>query len=165
MLKILDEDQLPSRFRGDFTYRIANTILNRLLKGESLRKACDRKDIPVSYRTAYQWLALGRIPPGDVTDKNKHLFQFRKAYLHAKSSQAEDIYEEMQEIEGQIKTGEISPQQGSAILGSLRYRIAHMDFGRYGDKKRIEGETKVIHRVEIGRELIEGPKKVVPLIA
>ena len=161
---MLDTTQLPNRFpRSLFNYKLANKILRRVMQGEPLRKVCEGKRFP-QYKTVMIWLAKGRIDPKDVNDSNKHFYQFRQAYLQAKEAQAEDIYEEIREVEERIASGELTPQQGNVLLSSLRWRIQHMDFPRYGDKKRVEGTTRVTHNVVIEREVIEEVKTVSPLM-
>lgn len=161
----MDTQQLPNpkHMRGDFSFELANKILDKLLEGYSVTQIAKMRGFP-KRRTIQWWIAKGRISAAEVTDKNRHLYQFRQEYLQARESQSEDIYEKIIAIEQKVESGEMLGPAGNVLLKSLRWRASQMDLKRF-NRKNQGGPDKISYEVVVSRERITGPKTVVPLIS
>lgn len=106
-----------------YTQKIINEICTRIEAGESLRTITKSEHLPHT-DTIRRW--LGKYDG------------FCVQYARARESQADTIYEEIQEIERKVEVKEIDPNAGRVLIDSKKWRAGKMKPKVYGDWQRID---------------------------
>lgn len=122
-------DAHPKKNRGGrpsiYTPAIADEICQRIEAGEALVNICNKSAHLPAPHTVRQWLC-----DPDQTRYNG----FAINYARARESQADTIYEEIQDIEAKVQSGEIDPQAGRVLIDSKKWRAGKMKPKKYGDR-------------------------------
>lgn len=113
---------------SDYNDALADSILERLADGESLRTICTGETMP-HRTTVFRWLA-------------EH-DGFATKYAHAREAQAEAHHDDMDEIEARTLSGELHPQAASVVLGNKRWRMEKLKPRVYGAKVEHEHKGRV----------------------
>lgn len=94
-------------------------ILDRIAQGESLRAICRDKGMP-DKATVFRWLASDE--------------EFATKYARARVQQADAIFEGLADIEDQVLSEELRPDQAKVVLWSRHWRASKLNPKKYGDK-------------------------------
>ncbi len=120
-----------------FTKKMATSICNQLVKGESLRKICEKPAMP-SISTVMRWLGA---------DKD-----FREQYACAREAQADRMAEEILQIADDGKNDKYIDEHGNErtdqdVVARSRLRVdarkwlaSKMAPKKYGDKLEVSGD-------------------------
>ncbi|GLI92995.1 terminase small subunit protein [Methylocystis echinoides] len=109
--------------RMSFTEEIAEELCERLSEGESMRQICRDDHLP-NRRTVERWMA-------ERPD-------FAASIARAREGQADCLHDDMAEIEGEIRRGELDPQAARVIIWSKQWRASKLAPKKYGDKVQAE---------------------------
>lgn len=113
---------VPSRKAGrpsDYTEALADAICERLANKESLRTICARAGMP-DRKTVDRWA-------------EKHP-EFAAKRARAREAQADNIFDDMADIESRTLKGKIAPNAARAVLSSMQWRASKLAPKSYGDK-------------------------------
>lgn len=100
------------------------TILERLMDGDSLRRICQEDGMP-DRTTVLRW--------AESDD------EFAAKYARARVIQAHTVNDDMQELEDKVLSGEVEPGAARVILGSKQWRAAKLLPKVYGEKVAVTG--------------------------
>ena len=106
-----------------YTRPLANKICALIADNRSLRTICKKPELP-SMGTVLTWLR----------DKPDFLTQ----YARARSEQAEAIYEDIGDIEADLRAGVIDPNTARVLIDSHKWRAGKMRPKKYGERQIIE---------------------------
>lgn len=107
---------------SSYTQKLADTICERLLEGESLRNICKSEDMPAA-STVFKW--LNTIP------------DFAEQYARAKEEQAEILADEIV----QIADEEADPAKARVRVDARKWVASKLKPKKYGDKLDIDQKT------------------------
>jgi hypothetical protein len=108
---------------SEYTSEIANEICAQIADNKSIRTICKQKNMP-AIRTIFYWL-----------DKHE---DFLQQYARAKELQADAIYEDIIEIEGDLRAEIIDPSTARVLIDSHKWRAGKMKPQKYGDKQQLK---------------------------
>jgi len=108
-----------------FTEEIAAEICRRVALGESVRSICRESEFPS------QWTVIAWLGQEKYSD-------FAKNYARAREVQADSTYEEIQEVEVEVRAGIIDAQVARVLIDSKKWRAGRMKPKIYGDKVSLE---------------------------
>lgn len=117
----------------DYSPELADLICARLADGKSLRRLCLPEDMP-DRESVRQWLI--KYP------------EFSAKYAQAREDQAEFHHDEMDEIEGDVRSGLLSPQAGNVILGNKRWRMEKLKPKAYGQKLELDHTGSIAQQTD-----------------
>lgn len=100
-------------------------IIERIVKGESLRKICEDEHMPHRL-TVDKWL----IADPDLST----------IYTRAREAQADLILDGMTKIERDALDGSVEAAAASAVLNNQRWRAKVLAPKRYGDRQIVSGD-------------------------
>lgn len=110
-----------------------------LLAGESLKRICEREGMP-SRVTVRRW--MNEDPA------------FESQCARAREDHAEDIFDEMAELEDQVLAGEVKADAARVVIASRQWRLEKLKHRKFGPKVDLNhsGEVKYtkIERVIVG---------------
>ena len=123
--------QLTCRPTGDlvrvnYSDELFQTILDRIIDGESLRKICESDSMP-NRGTVLKWL------------RDDQSLALATRYAHARARQADYLEEEMADIEQKTLDGGIDPAIARVVLASKQWRASKLAPKVYGDKIAVGG--------------------------
>lgn len=101
------------------TKEIINLICNRIIEGQSLRQICKDSLLP-NRDTIYSWLQRDKA--------------FSDQYAQARMIQADQFFDEMDEIVRQPMQNMIQIQQARLQIDTMKWRLSKMLPKAYGDK-------------------------------
>ena len=127
---------------SSYNEETANTILQGISDGKSLRTICKADDMP-STTTVFNWLA---------DEKYK---SFLDRYTRAKADQAENMFERITEITEMVKTKEIDPNAARVMIDAIKWQAGKLKPNKYSDKYVHEHQGTVKHEVSASPELKE----------
>lgn len=107
------------------TPEMIDEIIERIAKGESLRKICEDAHMPHRL-TVDRWL---------IEDAG-----FATIYTRAREAQADLILDGMEKIEHDALSGAVEASAASAVLNNQRWRAKVLAPKRYGDRQIIQGD-------------------------
>ena len=116
-----------------YTDEIAATICQRLADGESLRQICADADMPAR-QTVRDWK---RNVPG-----------FGALYEAARVDQTESELDDLMEIEQQVLSGDVEPDQAKVAISSKQWRMSRFNKNRFGDRVIHAGDDQHPLRVK-----------------
>jgi hypothetical protein len=118
------------------TPEMIDEIIERIAKGESLRKICEDEHMPHRL-TVDRWL---------IEDA-----AFATIYTRAREAQADLILDGMEKIENDALSGAVEAAAASAVLNNQRWRAKVLAPKRYSDRQIIQGdaESPVVHSVSL----------------
>jgi hypothetical protein len=125
---------------------LAYEICNRLAEGESIRQIC-RDDHMPSRVTVFNW-------------QNERP-EFLANIARAREGQADCLHDDMSDIEGEVRSGQLDPQAARVIIWSKQWRAGKLAPKKYGDKSALEVsgkdggpiETKELSSLEMARRI------------
>lgn len=109
---------------------IIDRIADKMMDGQSLRKICSGKDFPPK-TTVLRWLA---------DDENSELVTI---IAEARNLQSEAKFDEMDEIMGEVRRGELDAQSARLIIWAMQWQLSKIQPKKYGDKQFIEQKNTV----------------------
>lgn len=119
------------------TPEMIDEIIDRIAKGESLRKICEDEHMPHRV-TVDRWL---------IDDPS-----FASIYARARENQADLILDGMERIEIDALNGAVEAAAASAVLNNQRWRAKVLAPKRYGDRQIIAGDESAPVRHSISLE-------------
>lgn len=112
---------------SDYLPEVAADICSLLADGESLRKVCDRPDMP-NKATVFRWLAQHE--------------EFRDQYAKATETRADAIFEEMFDIADEVAEEAAAVGKARLRIDTRKWALARMNPKKYGDKVSQEIDHK-----------------------
>lgn len=106
---------------SDFSQEIADTICERLIDGESLRKICAGDDMP-NRSTVLRWM--------DADEA------FAAKCARAREIQADSLFDQMQDIADEGNADDV--QRAKLRVSTLQWRASKLAPKKYGDKTTTE---------------------------
>jgi len=119
------EETNPVGRPSTYTDEIAAEICKQVALGESVRSICASPDFPSQW-SVIAWLG-----------QEKYV-EFAKNYARAREIQADSTYEEIQEVETEVRAGAIDAQVARVLIDSKKWRAGRMKPSVYGDKVKLE---------------------------
>ncbi len=106
-----------------YTEDLADTILQRLAEGESLRQICETDGFP--HRTnVLKWLETRE--------------DFATRYARARESQGDAMDDRILQVAAKCEAGELDPHAAKVVIGALQWRASKLRPKVYGDKLQQE---------------------------
>lgn len=117
----------------DFTQEIADEICELIADGTSLRKICDRPDMP-NKATVFRWLAAHQT--------------FSDQYAHARDSQADTLFDDVLAIADQYdsaadKLDVDHIQRAKLRIDARKWMAGKLRPKKYGEKLELEHGGKI----------------------
>ena len=110
--------------RVNYSDELVQSILDRIIDGESLRHICEAAGMP-NRGTVLKWLRDDQV--------------LATRYAHARARQADYLEEEMADIEQKTLDGGIDPAIARVVLASKQWRASKLAPKVYGDKIAVGG--------------------------
>lgn len=107
-----------------YSEKLVDEICNRLSNDESLRNICSDPSMPERV-TVMRWLT--KYP------------DFVAKYMRARDTQADNVFEDMSNIEQRVLDGELDPNAARVALWSKQWRASKLAPKKYNDKTMIVG--------------------------
>jgi len=104
---------------SEYLPEVAADICSLLADGESLRKVCERPDMP-SKTSVFRWLAEHK--------------EFRDQYATATETRADAIFEEMFEIADEVAEEAAAVGKARLRIDTRKWALARMNPKKYGEK-------------------------------
>ncbi len=120
--------------RTTFTAEVGCKICELLADGHSLLAISKMPGMPkISTLQGWAWNA-------DWSDES-----FVVNYARARALQAHREFDELKEVEGELKAGKIDPHTARVLIDSIKWRLAKMLPRVYGERAHLEvsGELKI----------------------
>lgn len=110
---------------GPYSYSadLADSILERLAEGESLRSICSEPGMP-SRNTVRRWEDM--VP------------EFGAKCARARQWQADSYVDKMDDLCNRVEGGELEAKSANVILASLQWRAAKLAPKRYSERQMVE---------------------------
>ena len=105
-----------------FTSAIAARICDRITQGESLRSICKTSGMP-SPSQVCKWLNANS--------------EFSGQYARAREAAGDAAYEDIVEIECQLKKKQIDAHTARVLIDSIKWRASKLKPARYGDHQQV----------------------------
>ena len=115
----------PSTFTADLGRRICEHVA----LGKSLT-TIGKMDGAPSMRTILRWLSEEETTPA--------IDAFRLGYTRARIASADAGYEEIRELEAQVRDKTMDPQTARVLIDSIKWRISKIKPQSYGDRTQID---------------------------
>jgi hypothetical protein len=112
---------------SDYLPEVASDICALLADGESLRKVCERPEMP-NKATVFRWLAEHE--------------QFRDQYRVATETRADAIFEEMFDIADEVKEDAAAVSKARLRVDTRKWALSRMNPKKYGEKLSQEIDHK-----------------------
>lgn len=109
-----------------YTKDITDHICQRIVDGESLRQICKDDSLP-NRDTIYSWLQSNKA--------------FSDQYTQARMMQADQFFDEMDEIIRQPMQSMIQIQQARLQIDTMKWRLSKMLPKTYGDKVELTSQS------------------------
>lgn len=112
---------------SDYLPEVAADICSLLADGESLRKVCERPEMP-NKATVFRWLAQHD--------------EFRDQYAKATETRADAIFEEIFDIADNVAEEAAAVGKARLRIDTRKWALARMNPKKYGDKVSQEIDHK-----------------------
>ncbi len=120
--------------RTTFTAEVGRKICELLADGHSLLAISKMPGMPkISTLQGWAWNA-------DWSDES-----FVVNYARARALQAHREFDELKEVEGELKAGKIDPHTARVLIDSIKWRLAKMLPRVYGERQHIEHSGTIKH--------------------
>lgn len=119
-----------------FNEEVAESILDLIAEGHSLRKICKRQGMP-DRSTVLRWL-------------NTHS-SFAAKCARARCLQADSIDEDIDEVINECRAGAIAPDVARVVLSGLQWRASKLAPKKYGEKVEVEQTGEQRHVITFRR--------------
>ncbi len=120
--------------RTTFTPEIGAKICDLLAEGHSLLAISKLPGMkPITTLQGWAWNA----------DWSSEAFVVN--YARARALQAHSEFDELKEVEGELKAGKIDPHTARVLIDSIKWRLAKMLPGTYGERQHIEHSGTIKH--------------------
>ncbi len=120
--------------RTTFTAEVGRKICELLADGHSLLAISKMPGMPkISTLQGWAWNA-------DWSDES-----FVVNYARARALQAHREFDELKEVEGELKAGKIDPHTARVLIDSIKWRLSKMMPSVYGERSHIEHSGTIKH--------------------
>ena len=119
-----------------YSQEVAEAIAERLTR-ESLRRICSEEGMS-DRRTVERWMQ------DDAS--------FAAKCAHARSIQAEHVFDGMESLEDEVLSGEVDAAAARVVLSSRQWRLSKMLPKKYGDKLDLNHSGKISTSREMSEE-------------
>jgi len=120
--------------RTTFTAEVGRKICELLADGHSLLAISKMPGMPkISTLQGWAWNA-------DWSDES-----FVVNYARARALQAHREFDELKDLENEVKEGTLDPRAGQVVMDDIKWRLSKMLPGVYGERQHIEHSGSVKH--------------------